>query len=106
MKNNNYTYHEILDRLRINDSQTAKELVMQIIEIALQKIGLVVGDLITEDKLGTLSGMFESSGSTDDILDFIELEIPEYQRLLKATIDDLVDEMADNQKRVENSSLD
>ncbi len=106
MDKNSYTYNDILIRLGIKDSQVAKDLVLQIVELALQKIGLAVNNLIPDNKQTELQQMLNSGSSAEEVLEYAESTIPKYQQLLKATIDDSVDEMAANQNKVDANTSD
>lgn len=108
MSQNQNFQDKIITRLGLQNSsnEAQDEIVQQIALAARAKIVNATQDILSQDQLNELENRLSTANSSeelDNIAEWVENQIPDFNDLFLSTIEDIVDEIVQRRHQIENS---
>lgn len=108
MSQNQNFQDKIITRLGLQNSskEAQDEIVQQIALAARAKIVNATQDILSQDQLNELENRLSTANSSeelDNIAEWVENQIPDFNDLFLSTIEDIVDEIVQRRHQIEKS---
>ena len=96
MKNHDFK-KELIAKLKIEnvDPAVQDDLIHKLEDTAHARLGNVLPELLSDEQLRKIEEMRKAKKSDDEVMDWIQSQVPKYEEVMKAMMLDIVDEIND-----------
>lgn len=86
----------VLKVLNLTDAgdEMQEEALQRVESIANKRVALALPDLLSDEQLAHVDNMYEENKSDDEIAQWIQGQLPEYNEMMSAIIQDVAEEAA------------